>query len=161
MNQIKLSRIELFAFDSPPSFLYGAEQADPCNYGVLKLTCGNQSGFGVCILSKDALAVDLIKWGSFLTDIRHHTLEEAFEIVRYKGLIWSTNQHELVKMALLELFEVKYLQYKIAAGAEFRGYDYRSQVMKSRPKSLIHNRKNYDITSENLIDESSSYFSLL
>lgn len=161
MDQNKLSQIELFAFDSPPFLLSGTGQSERCWHVVLKLSCGKQCGFAECILSADDTAVDLIRWGSFLMNIRNRTLEEALEIVRHKVSEWAKNQFELVQTALLKLAQVKYVQHRIAVGAELWEYRNHSILLKALPKALIPKQPHFDLNTTNLIDKSTAYFSIL
>ncbi|WP_342565590.1 hypothetical protein NST84_10910 [Paenibacillus sp. FSL R7-0345] len=95
----RLSRIELFAFSSRPSFMHHSEPYG-CWYGVLKLTCGKQICYSDCVLCAGDHAVDLIKWGSFLKGICHCTIEEADDYVRLHGREWTPDQLILLKAAL-------------------------------------------------------------
>lgn len=161
MNQNKLSQIELFAFDAPPFLLCGTGQSERCWHVILKLSCGKQSGFAECILSADDTAVDLIKWGSFLMNIRNRTLEEALEIVRHKDSEWAKNQLKLVQTALLKLAQVTYVQHRIAVGAELWVSRNHSNLLNTLPKALIQKQPHFDLNTANLIDKSTAYFSIL
>ncbi|CAM4291751.1 hypothetical protein [Paenibacillus typhae] len=99
----RLSRIELFAFSSRPSFMHHSEPYG-CWYGVLKLTCGQQICYSDCVLCAGDHGVDLIKWGSFLKGICHCTIEEAADYVRLHGREWNADQLILLKTALDSMF---------------------------------------------------------
>ncbi|MCL6457636.1 MAG: hypothetical protein K6T85_06485 [Gorillibacterium sp.] len=143
MNERKLSQIELFAFDEPQCFYNEVGKLGNCRYGILKLTCGEEMGWGECIMSANTKAVDLIKWGAFLRDISKHSLDEAMAIVRRAGSSWQQNQLEVVQMALLDmsarlqgksLAELVQIQHTlgIAVGAELSTtHNYRKTVKTS------------------------------
>lgn len=46
MDQRRLSRIEVFVFDSPEPIHYGMEADQGSRYGILKLTCKGGSSWG-------------------------------------------------------------------------------------------------------------------
>lgn len=84
MNSDRLSRIELFAFDTRPSFARKPVLAGSV-YLVLRLTCGEQVYYGECVVTMNGKALDLIKWGAFLLSIHHSSLEELLMEVRLHG----------------------------------------------------------------------------
>ncbi|WP_334077455.1 hypothetical protein [Paenibacillus sanfengchensis] len=145
MNNNRLTRIELFAFSGPPSFVIAARGSQECWYCILKLSCGDCSGFGACPVSTDGKGFDLIKWGDFLRSIRNQSVEEALEIVRSKGSEWLPGQLALVRSALLDTALSRQSRLKAAAGAEYK-------------RSLFSNRP---WNAAQLIHESIAYFSIL
>ena len=160
MNNARLSRIELFAFNTRPSFLSGSESSG-CWYGVLKLTCGRQISYGECILCADDNAVDLIKWGSFLKNVRNCTVEEALEITRLHGQEWAPSQWTLLQAALDSMLQTRYLRAKTAAGTGRNGL--RGNAYSSSADSLPHDIKYAQghLSPAQLFGESVSYFSLV
>lgn len=103
MDQRRLSRIEVFVFDSPEPIHYGMEADPGSRYGILKLTCKGGSSWGACLISANTNTFDLIKWSSFLRMIYHCRLEEAIDKVRTHGSEWDQTQFELVQDALQDL----------------------------------------------------------
>ncbi|MEC0167330.1 hypothetical protein [Paenibacillus graminis] len=160
MSNSKLSRIELFAFDTRPSFIHGSEPSG-CWYGVLKLTCGQQISYGKCILCAGDNAVDLIKWGSFLKHIRNCTIEEAFELIRLHGQEWAPNQSKLLQAALDNMLQTGQLRTKVVAGAG--RYEHRANTCLSSREPVLHYIKQFKshLDSSLLFNESVYYYSLV
>lgn len=160
MNNSRLSRIELFAFDTRPSFMHGSEPSG-CWYGVLKLTCGQQISYGKCILCAGDNAVDLVKWGSFLKNIRNSTIEEAFELIRLHGQEWAPNQRNLLHAALDNMLQTGQLRMKIAAGAG--RYEHRINSFLPSREPVLHYTKQSKSPPDSsiLFNESVSYYSLV
>ncbi|MBP2112793.1 hypothetical protein [Paenibacillus silagei] len=155
MINARLSRIELFAFSCRPSFMHISEPYG-CWYGVLKLTFGGQISYGNCILCAGDNAVDLIKWGSFLKEICHCTVEEATEYVRMHGQEWAPNQLNMIKTALDSMFiQNDQIRMKVGAGSE----RYRHQRTEQRIHSINTAKSHLNPTI--LFAESVSYYSLL
>jgi hypothetical protein len=160
MNNARLSRIELFAFNTRPSFLSGSESSG-CWYGVLKLTCGRQTGYGECILCADDNAVDLIKWGSYLKSLRHCSIEEAFEVVSLHGLEWAPNQRTLLQAALDSMLQTGHHRTQIAAGAG--RFDQRLNICYSSIEPVLPpiQQVKRQLKPSLLFEESVCYYSLV
>lgn len=162
MNNTRLTRIELFAFNTRPSFLHGTESSG-CWYGVLKLTCGEHISYGECILCAGDNAVDLIKWGSFLKTASHCTIEEALELIRLHGREWTPNQRALLKNALESMKQSIQLLPVIVSGAGRYERRDNTYLHRAQPRLLkiMQDKRNLDMDPSLLFDESVSYYSLL
>jgi hypothetical protein len=74
-----------------------------CRYGLLKITCSGQSGWGECIMSINENHFDLLKWSAFLYKLKKMTIHEAHETITLHKSLWGKVKTELVEMALLDL----------------------------------------------------------
>lgn len=94
MDERKLSRVELFAFPAKTG----------CSV-ILKLSCGQEAGWGECVLPGRCGGVDLFKWSRFLRDIRRCTVGEAFLRTSCPDQRRSgpPEQLEMTRLALLDL----------------------------------------------------------
>jgi hypothetical protein len=95
--------IQMFEFDVPSSFHYEQGRMTNCRYGLLKITCSGQTGWGECIMSVNENHFDLIKWSTFLYKLKKLTLQEAHETIEHNKALWGKAKTELVEMALLDL----------------------------------------------------------
>ncbi|MDO3411590.1 hypothetical protein QWJ34_17635 [Saccharibacillus sp. CPCC 101409] len=77
MSERRLSGIELFAFDVVAELREPAPRKEIRRYGLLKLSCGESSGFGVCLISEGFAPADLVRWGGCLRRLRGLTPGEA------------------------------------------------------------------------------------
>lgn len=155
----RLSRIELFAFDTRPSFA-DKPVAAGSSYLVLKLTCGEQVCYGEGMVSMKGKALDLIKWGAYLLSIQHATLEEVLMTVRLHGQEWTTSQLELLESASIHLNQASYPRFKMAAESG----RHRNQGNIAPPPTPtvscpVHWRTE-KLSISRLIDESVSYYSI-
>lgn len=148
----KLTKIELFLFDTKPTFYYDFNKANH-PYILLRLSCAERSGCGICQIQPSGNTIDLISWGAFLKCITASTLDEALNIVQQKGKQWSVEKQSLLSHALLNITEVSsqtYLKEAIGSTGE---------------ESLLLNRvaaaqQLSSIDLSELIKESSSYYSI-
>lgn len=173
MDQRRLTRIEVFVFNSPEPIHYGMEATQDCRYGILKLTCKGGCSWGACLLSANTKTFDLIKWSSFLRTIYHCRLEEAMDKVHSEGAEWEQVQLELVRGALQDLKAklqgkscVGHIQqgrlYRVAAA----GGDTREGRLYYKPSKTISNasfqkHSCLEPDTADLINKSISYFSIL
>ncbi|QGQ94664.1 hypothetical protein EHS13_07060 [Paenibacillus psychroresistens] len=95
--------IQMFEFDVPSSFHYEQGRMVNCRYGLLKITCSGQTGWGECIMSINEKHFDLIKWSTFLYKLRKLTIQEAQIAIELNRALWGKAKTELVEMALLDL----------------------------------------------------------
>jgi hypothetical protein len=103
-NQNRITGIQLFQFDVPSCYRYGEGLLTDCHYGLLKMTCGDHTGWSECIMSaNDAKHFDLVQWSSFLQLLKKPTLPEAFETMNFHREIWGETKTELIRIALLDL----------------------------------------------------------
>jgi len=103
MDPRRLSRIEIFVFNTPEPIHYGMEADPGSRYGILKLTCKEGCSWAACLICTPTTTFDLIKWSSFLRMICHCRLEEAIDKVHTHGSEWDRTQYELVHEALANL----------------------------------------------------------
>lgn len=160
MDNTRLSRIELFAFNTRPSFMHRLEPSG-CWYGVLKLTCGEQISYGECILCADDNAVDLIKWGSYLKPMRHCTVEEAFGLIQLHEQEWAPNQRTLLQSALASIHQAGQLRSEITAGASRNEYRINTCYPGTESASQGIHQAEDQPDSSLLFEEAVAYYSLL
>lgn len=173
MDQRRISRIEVFVFDSPEPIHYGMEEAPNCRYSILKLTCKGGCSWGACLISANIKTFDLIKWSSFLRTIYHCRLEEAIDKVRILGSEWDQTQFELVQGALQDLkakLQGKFLAghihqgrlYRVAAGeGDSRGGRLYYKPSKAISGASLQKHSCLEPDTAELINKSISYFSIL
>jgi hypothetical protein len=103
-DQSRITEIQLFQFDVPSCYRYGEGVLTDCHYGLLKMTCGDHTGWSECIMSaNDAKHFDLVQWSSFLQLLKKPTLPEAFETMNHLRETWGETKTELIRIALLDL----------------------------------------------------------
>lgn len=159
MGQNHISLIELFAFNNNAPVLYKIDQSKQKWVIILKIYCGEQIGLGECDFTTEVKSIDLIKWGSFLINIRKCTLEEAMTIVHCKGLEWEDNKLLLVYNALLQLVQTQQLRMKVAVGTTGRDSFINTNNLQFTSSSQMRGRR-YDLDNKSLFDESSAYYSI-
>ncbi|AIQ57013.1 hypothetical protein [Paenibacillus borealis] len=154
MNSHKLSHIELFAFDTTPSFTDRPVRAGSL-YLLLRLTWGEQICYGECLIPLDGQSFDLTKWGAPLRCIHHSTVEEIEVTLRRKEQEWTTGQLGLLQSALSGI-----LQARVPVTA---GYTRHEQQVNSPALFIPYpgNRRFRELTLSRLIDESVAYYSIL
>lgn len=173
MDQRRLSRIEVFVFDSPEPIHYGMEAEPDSRYGILKLTCKGGSSWRACLISANTKPFDLIKWSSFLRMIYHCRLEEAIDKVRTHGSEWDQTQFELVQGALQDLkaklqgksfaghIEQGRLYRAVAGGRDSRGGRLYYKPSKAMSSVALQKHSYPEPDNNELINKSISYFSIL
>ncbi len=160
MNSDRVMRIELFAFDTRPSFANRPTRAGSM-YLILRLTCGEQVSYGECVIFKGGQVTDLIKWGAFLKCIHHATLEEVLMTLRLHEKEWTTNQQVLLQSALFNLLQARYPRLKIAAGSARNEHHIALSIPHTASMIYSTNRCYEDLNLSQLFDESVSYYSIL
>lgn len=99
MDNSRLSHIELFAFDTNPSFT-DRFVVPGSLYLLLRLTCGEQTCYGECVISPDGHQFDVTKWGVYLRCIHHSTAQESWKTLRLHEEEWTPGQVALLQSAL-------------------------------------------------------------
>lgn len=159
MGQNHISLIELFAFNNNTPVLYKIDQSKQKWVIILKISCGERIGFGECDFTTEIKSIDLIKWGSFLMNIRRCTLEEAMTIVHCKGLEWEDNKLLLVYNALLQLVQTQQLRMKVAVGTTGSDSSISTGNLQLTSSSQIRGRR-CNLDNKSLFEESAAYYSI-
>ncbi|AFC28417.1 hypothetical protein PM3016_1492 [Paenibacillus mucilaginosus 3016] len=103
LEDARITGIQLFELDYESCFHARKGRLTNCRYGVLLISCGSYSGWGECIMSSDDKAFDIIRWASFLHQLKRTTIRKALEITALHRIIWGDNRTDLVQTALLDL----------------------------------------------------------
>ncbi|AIQ39952.1 hypothetical protein MKZ24_30160 [Paenibacillus sp. FSL R7-0297] len=156
MNSNKLSQIELFAFDTTPSFADRPVRAGSL-YLLLRLTWGEQIHYGACEIeiTRSGQSFDLTRWGAPLRCIHHSTVEEILVTLRRKEQEWATGQLGLLQSALSGILQVR---VPVTAGHGEHAHQGNSHAVFT-PYPV--NSRFRELTLSRLIDESVAYYSIL
>jgi len=106
MNERKLSGIKMFAFDVVEEARENEPRKTVRRYGLLKLSCGNAAGYGVCLISEGFAPADLVRWSTCFGRLRGLTPEEASAAVaadRWGARERHAEQYALLRRALADL----------------------------------------------------------
>lgn len=155
MNSHKLSQIELFAFDTTPSFADRPVRAGSL-YLLLRLTWGEQICYGECLIPLDGHSFDLTKWGAPLRCIHHSTVEEIEVTLRRKEQEWATGQLGLLQSALSGI-----LQVRVPVTAGYGRHAHQGNSHAAFTPYPVKNSRFRELTLSRLIDESVAYYSIL
>ncbi|UVI30787.1 hypothetical protein [Paenibacillus spongiae] len=99
----RLYGIELFQFDIQRCYHQERGELENCRYGLLKITCGGQSGWGEGIMSVGSPRFDFMHWASFLFTLRRMPIQDALAMLSSPHLSWEASQLELAARTLSEL----------------------------------------------------------
>ncbi|KAA9005384.1 hypothetical protein F4V43_07890 [Paenibacillus spiritus] len=152
MDRGAIIGIELFAFRSRPSFSRLAPSPGH-GYVVLRLSAHGYTGCGECAVPLNGQALDLIKWGSFLKELRLSTPEEAFALLMTGEREWSPCQRQALQSALSGWVLARSADLLTAvSGGSVRSGASGSKGDRDRPELCA---------LAALIEESESYYSIL
>ncbi|MCQ6562415.1 hypothetical protein [Paenibacillus mendelii] len=118
----RLCGIELFQFDIQLCEHEERGVLEDCRYGLLKLTCGGQTGWGEGIMSVGDPHFDFMHWASFLYTLRRMPITEALTMLSHRQLSWEASQIELTSLTLSDLrsrLQSKMLMGTAQFGASF------------------------------------------